>query len=187
MLHLYETGAVYDSEKVHGRDDGPALYHYRIGAHELLLRAGTLSDTQRTSVLNGPCEFAVVAQEDAVFLLYRFGGGSDDGVTWSVAAPFSIWQVNRSERVLPGPPLTPGEREDLQVVVLEAGTGVVEATRAVLLPADVSAALNRAITAQAEGVWPGTHHFDAACERVRARFPRPDDLLTVAAARGSAQ
>jgi hypothetical protein len=168
MVHNYEVGTLYEP----GRASWPesARYHYRIGAHELLLFRDA-SPEEGEAIRSGPCEFAALVEEGVLFFLFRFG----EVVPWSVA-PFSIWLVNMSERVLPGP-LLEGEREELQVILVEAATGLIRALRTVLLPAPLSAALNRAIEEQAARPWPGQAGYEAAVSGVLARHATPADLL----------
>lgn len=98
---------------------------------------------QIDAIRRGRYNFALVIGPDLFFLMYRFGRA----IGWA-GAPFWGVIVPSEERPLPSG-AWPGGGVTLQVVLIDAGTGVVRAIRSVELPLDFTYDLNTAIRRQA--------------------------------------
>jgi hypothetical protein len=153
-------------------------YNFRDGAHELLLWLGSPSPAEVADIRQGEAEFALVVEPPVIVLLYRFGRS----IRWS-DAPYSWHRVPAGQRTLPEP-LPEGEegRALLQIVLVDAATGIVRALRAVTLAPAFTAALHLAIREQARQPW-DSNAYDRALQRLYARYPTSEAMLAQAAAR----
>jgi len=172
---ILEVGKPYPP----GRDSLPEAvqYNFRSLLHELLLRLKNPSRGEIESVRTGEAEFALFVHRSAIFLLYRFG----DAVDWS-DAPYSWHLVPPEQRELPQPTATSETRTLLQIILVDAGTNVVRATRAVTLSLEFRRILADAITKQASEPWTEkTYAADVADAYVR--WPTTGDMVAAAIAR----
>jgi hypothetical protein len=153
-----------------------AQYQYRSGTHELLLFLESPDAREVDDVARGEARFGLLVHGTAIFFLYSFGGGP-----WS-DAPFSIHLVPAAERKLPDVLRSDATRAVLQVILVDASTGIVRALRLVSLSPEFTLELHSAIVAQAaQPADPAAH--DRAIEAAYRRFP--DTKAMVAAARAT--
>lgn len=137
-LHAYEVGALYSPGRTSWPEAGE--YNYRGGAHELRLFYANLKEPEIKAITRRPCEFGAVAVGPVLFFLYKFGTNP-----WS-DAPYS-WHLVRAARpdeATEPPALEENERVLLNIVLVEATTGVIAGLRTVSL----SIALSRYLHAQ---------------------------------------
>lgn len=172
--HRYAVGEPY----IPGRTRWPELaeYNYRQGTHELRLFLRRLSTDDVQAVRTGSAAFALVEERPVVLLLYRFGRR----VPWS-DAPFSLHLVPEEQRSLP-PPLSGEQRATLQVVLVDADTGLIRALRLLSFTPAFSRALHGAIMRQAESSFDPAV-FDATLASLYAQYPTTEALLPHAIAR----
>lgn len=156
-MHKLSVGELYSPGKT--RWPETAQYNYRSGAHELLILAANPTPEEIESVRAGRADFAVLASPPVLLLLYKFA----PRIPWS-DAPFSVHLVPEAERQLPPDPVGE-ERAGIQVILVDAATGVVRAIRLLSLSTQVTAGLHRAIRAQALIPWE-PQAFDAALQRL---------------------
>lgn len=124
--------------------DGVAEYNYANDAHELRLFWSAPTDAEVAAVRQAPMHLALLVEDGIIFLVWRFEGIGD----WS-DCPFSIHLVPESHRRIP--PIAEGEeRALLQVVLVDASTGLVCALRAVTIPPLATQLLVNAIREQAQ-------------------------------------
>jgi hypothetical protein len=153
-----------------------AQYNYRNGSHELLLFLASPSEREVKSVRGGESEFAILVAQPVIVLCYRFASG----LPWS-DAPFSWHLVPEAERELPPEP-GPEQRATLQVLLVDAATGIVRAIRLVTLSPDATMILHRAIAEQAAEPWdPGS--YDRALEELYRRYPSSEAMARAAVVR----
>lgn len=152
-------------------------YNFRGGQHELLFWVAEPTDREILDIRKGDCEFGLFEEQGALWFLYRFG----ESFGWS-DAPFSIWRVAAQERKLPEP--GDGSLALLQVILVDAATGIVRGLRAVSLSRALTAALHRAITAQM-GIGPpaSEEEEDRRVAEVYRRYPEVDAMVRAAVAR----
>jgi len=139
-MHVYEVGKPYIVGRQHWPEFGE--YNFRGGEHELRLFWRDPSTQEIAGVARGRAEFGLFIEDDLIIFLYRFGRGE-----WS-DAPYSIHMVSVGEHVLPEP-LIGEQRVALNVVLVSANDGIVQALRFVSLSPEFSQRLHTAITAQA--------------------------------------
>lgn len=183
-LHELRVGQLY----IPGRTSYPEAvqYNYRSGGHELLMWLANPRESEVEAVRAGPCQFALLTWRDVIFFLYRFEH-LRGGIPWS-DAPFSIHLVPPDQRTLPAPlseiAHDPDEaRALLQIILVDAGTGIVRALRAVTLSPAFTAALHAAIRAQAERPWPGDAAYDAQIQAAYAAYPSTRQMVKAAQSR----
>ena len=162
-----------------GTEEG-VEFRYSPGRPALFLRYRAPSPAEILSVSAGACEFALVVEGAAVFLLFRFA----PALPWS-DAPFSLFLADEEERaaIVAGAGAGDAWHDLLCVVLMESRTTVVAALRAVSFSAPFSRALADAVLAQAGRPWPGRAAYDAEIEALYARYPTPALLLERATAR----
>jgi len=119
-------------------------------------------------------DFAMLVDEGVIFMLYKFGT-----MQWS-DAPFTIHLVPEEERVIPGP--KHGQHALLQVVLVDAATGIIKTLRAVTFSPEFTTALEGAIREQAKRPWDQAAH-DMAIQRAYAKYPQSKDMARAATTR----
>ncbi len=162
-----------------GTEEGIEFRYYP-GRPALFLRYRAPSLAEIRSVSAGACEFALVVEGAAVFLLCRFA----PAIPWS-DAPFSLFLADEEERgaILAAARAGRGWRDLLRVVLMDSRTTVVAALRAVSFSAPFTRALADAVLAQAGRPWSGRAAYDAQIEALYARYATPALLLERATTR----
>jgi len=171
----FKVGELYNP-KVKQWPEG-TQYNFRRGQHELLLFFAGPSAREVTAVRNGEAEFALYAEGPLLVLLYRFGAPGE-GVPWSDAT-YAWHLAEPAERDLPSADLEARFRALLQVMLIDADSGVLRAIRALSLGHEFTVALHGAIRAQAAQPWDSAA-FDRAVDRLYARYQTTEELLAVA-------
>ena len=167
-MHALSVGKPY----IPGRSRWPEVgeYNYRAGANELRIFWGAPTASEVESVRKGPALFGLYTQGDLLILCYRFGS-----LPWS-DAPYSIHLLEPAgvppeDRVPPDPAsLTPESRALLDVVLIDAGSGIVRALRTVTFSPEFTGALYYAIAAQARMPFDKSE-YDESIERVYRTYP----------------
>ncbi|MBI5549321.1 MAG: hypothetical protein HY901_36005 [Deltaproteobacteria bacterium] len=165
-MHAYKVGDLYHPD--HRLWPEFVQYSYRGGQHELVLFLRQPSPQEVQAARTGRADFALVVEPPVLLLCYRFSCGGP----WS-DAPFSWHLVPASERATPPDP-TGEERATLQVVLVDAATGLVQALRLLSFAPPFTAALHRAIRAQALIPWE-PRAFDATLSKLYSTGA-PDQL-----------
>jgi len=115
---------------------------------------------------------------------YPFG----EAVPWS-DAPYSGHLVARHEPAQATPPAALGESEEArdlpQVVLVDAGTGIIRALRSLSFSPAYSAALRRASRAQAARPWVGAREYDRLHPAAYRRYPTSAAMVQAATAKYS--
>lgn len=163
-LHVLTVGQPY----IPGRTEFPEAvqYQYRSGAHELLMWLRSPSPREVQSIRRGSCSFALYTEGDLLVFLYEF----EPAIPWS-DAPFSIHLLPEDQRTIPPPAEMAEPRALLQIVLVDAATGLVQVLRAVTFSPAFTAALHLAIRRQAERGWPGDAEYDRQLQALYRRFP----------------
>lgn len=172
-LHRYEVGKLYSPNRT--RWPEAVDFNYRQGVFELRLFFGSPSSREIRDVERGPCEFALFTEGDLVVLLYRFG----QTVAWS-DAPYSWHLVPQEQRTLPEAALGGERRDTMQIILIDAATGIIRALRIVSFSPAFSAALRLAIREQASRPWPGDAEYNRQVQALYQRYPTSEMLLRVA-------
>lgn len=144
MAHVFKVGQPYHPSRLEWPEC--VQYNYRGGQHELLLFFASPTAKEVRGVRQGRADFAVLWEPPVVVFLYRLEGACG----WS-HQPFSWHLVPEGERQLP-----PGEGGGLallNVVLIDAATGLVRALRAVTMSEKTTARLHSAIREQAAAEW----------------------------------
>jgi hypothetical protein len=175
VSHLYQVGRPY----IPGRAGFPegVEYNFRAGEHELLFFFYSPSRAEVKALRTGECEFALAVEGPVIFLLYRFG----TAINWS-DAPYSWHLIPPDQCTLPEAQ-GPDTRALLQIIVVDAVSGLLLALRVVTFSPTFTGALYAAIRAQAENSWVGQAAYDAALADLYRRYPTSADLLKRAVGR----
>lgn len=181
-MPILKVGELYNPNR--RRWPEGAQFQYRGGQAELVLFYPDPSRHEIEAVRKGSSEFGLVVEPPLVVLLYTFGAAK--GIPWC-DAPFSYHRLKAArptEAVLPpaweeGSPET---RAILQVLLVDASSGILRAMRAVSLSPEFTRTLHRAIWEQAHRE-EGPGEFDRALNDLYTRFPTSERLLTTAVAR----
>lgn len=157
-------------------------YNYRSRTHELRLFYPNVQPREIADVARGPARFALAVRGDVILLCWRFGG-----LPWCDAT-YSIHLVPADERQEPPEPPTPETRALLQVILVEATTGIVKAMRAVSFAPDFTRRLHAAIREQLSRPYPGEDAYLAQITRLYSSYTSPQiaTQLAVATCRGGA-
>jgi hypothetical protein len=173
-MHKIQVGQPLVAGKTHW----PECVEFNLYDNSLELRLffGRPSKAEIRGVQDGACSFGFLTSGDVLFFLYRFAG-----VSWS-DVPYSWHLVPPERRVFPAMPDTGETRGLLQVILIDAETGIVQALRAVTLGRDFTRLFLRAIRAQASMSWCGQAEYDRQLAAVYQRYPTTDKLLAAARA-----
>lgn len=177
-MHLARVGQLYNPS-VRSWTEGNQ-YNFRGGAHELLLFLEDPSRHEIDAVRKGPCEFALYVEPPLISLCYQFADARGHGLPWS-DANYSFHQVREKlpdEAQLPigweeGSPET---RALLDVILIDAASGIVRAQRAVTWSPEFTRAIHRAIREQAHRPWDAAEYARAQRELYQ-HYPTSAALL----------
>lgn len=148
-------------------------YNYDLNGHELRLFFGSPTDQEIRSVRRSPVHLALLVEGPVIYLVWRFEGFG----SWS-DGPFSIHLVPADRRATP--PVSSGEqRALLQIVLVDAHTGILRAIRAVTLPPHATQRLHAAIREQEAQPF-DRRAYDAALQALYRRYPDSADMARAA-------
>lgn len=154
-MHRFQVGQSYNPM----RSVWPecAQYNYRQGAHELVLFFAAPTAAEVAAVRTGPLDVALHVDGPVIDLLYRFrppdtpstwsGVGGPSAIPWS-DAPFTIHLVPANERTLPSATGTSEPHALVQIVLVDAASGIVHALRVASWSPAFTTAIHLAIAAQ---------------------------------------
>jgi hypothetical protein len=115
---------------------------------------------------------------------FRFGDRPDRGIPWS-DAPSSV-HLTAAEQggvlAVPDPHITLESRAVLEIVLVDAATGIIKALRDVSLSPEFTRALHQAIREQAEAPF-DRRAYDRALQEAYRRWPTSEAMLRDAQAR----
>jgi hypothetical protein len=175
-LHANSVGKLL----VPGKTSWPEVSEFNYfdgGTAELMLRLTHPSAATIQSIRHGPATFALAPIGDVLFFLYAFS----PALPWS-AAPFSWHLVHPDRRQSPPTQIDEPEGQLLQIVLVDAASGIVEALRVITLTPDFTRALYDAIRRQVTRQFPGRTGYDAQLAEAYREYPTTADLLNEATA-----
>jgi hypothetical protein len=139
--------------------------------YELLLCVRRPSPRQVEAVRRGVAEVALVVEDPAILIVFRFG----DAIPWTVACyERDAGACDRGEN-RPHPSARPERRAHLDVSLIDAERDVVAMTRSVVLWLDFTRRLDAAVFEQARISFDPSD-WKRAKTRVDRRFPTPEIL-----------
>lgn len=143
---------------------------------ELRLFFKNPSSSEVKDIKNGVASFALSYHLDILFLSYRFGTAP-----WSEAA-FSYWLVPEDRRTQLEN-LFGKQRYLLQVVLVDADTGLIKVLRAITLTPTMSHELRRLYLEQQDSEPVDQAVYLERCNQVYQIFPKSDTLALAATAK----
>ncbi len=160
-MRTIEVGKLFDPRLTRW-PDGVSEYNYRSGHHRLIIPLARPTPDEVEAVRFGAAKFAFTVIGPVIVFQYRFG----TALSWSDAL-YTWHKVPVEERVEPAV-LTGEQRVPLQVFLVDAATGIVQAIRILTLSPTFSRRLHEAIRRQAAEPFPAD--YDAQARRVLATY-----------------
>ena len=173
-MYALQVGQPY----IAGRREFPARpgYCYAADGHVLSIFMRSPDRRKVEAVRSGKCQFALTIGPGVFFLMYRFG----KAIGWS-AAPYWGAITPKDERSVP-PEGWPDGGVVIQVVLVDATTGLVRSLRPARLPPGFACELNNAIRQQALLPRLDESGYNAALASMRQYCPTNRRLLQQAVA-----
>jgi len=150
-------------------------YNYREGGHELLMWLGSPTRQETRAIRKGRAEFALFVESDIIFLLYRFEGN----LRWS-DCPYSFHLVPSGQKQLPFDLPTPDSRAILQILLVDAHTGILKAIRDCSLSPAFSRQLHEAIKEQAAQADFSPMKYDTTLAEIYRNYPTASRMASAA-------
>lgn len=152
----------------------PERFEYRVfGGHHLLqICAGRLTPTDKAAFQDGAIHLGLFISQGVIFVLFKIAGLHE----WSDQA-FSIHLVSAEDRELP--PHQADLHQLLNIVLVEAETGLVAGIRSVTWSSHASAVLNKALHAQMTAPFSLEQHENIVAD-VYTRYPNSKALARAA-------
>ncbi len=181
-MHAIEVGKLYKE----GRTSWPEVveWNWAPDLNELRLFFRNPQPQEIQSVRVGKVEFGLVVEQDILLLLFRFLGAQpgQKGITWS-DAPYSYHMVPQNRRGLPPEEaLSPDARTLLQIVLVDASTGITLAIRMVSFSHEFTERLYQAIREQAAMPFDQVK-YDRQLRWLYATYPNSKQMLSRAVVR----
>lgn len=157
-----------------GIQSWPERFEYRVfdGNHMLQICAGRLKKRDIEAFHRGPIHLGLFLSEGVAFVLFKLDGLYD----WSDQA-ISMGLVHAADREIP--PLQEGTYQLLNVVLVEAETGLVKGMRAVTWSPHAASVLHRALSQQLETSFDLARHAEVVA-KVYAQHPNSKALARAA-------
>lgn len=141
-------------------------YNFRQGVHELLMWLGSPSREEVRAIRKGRAEFGLLVESGVIFLMYRFEGNPH----WS-DCPYHYHLVPPEQRQLPFDLLTPEGRAMLQILLVDAHTGLLKVIRMCSLSPSFSCRLHAAISEQAAQTGFSVTAYDDTLTALYRKYP----------------
>jgi hypothetical protein len=178
-MHHFEVGKLLVPGVTRWPPGGEFNWHR--GGLELHLRFPDPTAGEVEAVRKGGSEFALMVAGDVLWFLYHFALRGR-GVPWS-DAPYTWHLLPEALRGLPPARDTGETRAVLETFLVDAGTGILRAMRALSLSPDFTRALYGAIRVQASTPWCGREAYDAQIADAYRRWPTTEAMLAAASHR----
>lgn len=166
------VGEIYSSK--HTQYSEATQYCYYNGVHDLALFWTKPTPTEINGFLSQPVEISHYVEGSILFLLYRIV----DICEWSDVA-YNIHQLRDEARELPAD--IPGNRDQLQMTLVNAGNGIILAKRKLSLSPAMTQALRHTLQAQMKTPL-SRFEYESQVQQIYARYPDSDAMLKNAGA-----
>ncbi len=180
-MHKIQVGQLYKE----GQTSWPEVveWNWTQSANELRLFFRNPDPQEIQAVKTGKVEFGLVIEQDIILLLFRFlpAQKGQHGIRWS-DAPYSYHFLPEDRRGLPPQELGAEKRALLQIVLVNASTGITLVIRAVSLSHEFTKQLYQAIHEQAGKSFDKVT-YDRQLRWLYATYPDSRQLLQKAVVR----
>lgn len=156
-MEVLRVGELYIPSRKHWQEG--AEYNFSASGHELRLFFATPTVAEVRAVRRAPIHIGLIFAPPVIDLVWKIDGIGD----WS-DCPYSWHLLPASHRVLPEE-TSDQQRALLNVLLIDAGNGILKAIRAVSLPPHATARLHAAIREQAGLAW-NFPEYRAAIDRL---------------------
>jgi len=161
------VGEIYSSK--HTQYSEATQYCYYNGVHDLALFWAKPTPTEINGFLSQPVEISHYVEGPILFLLYRIV----DICEWSDVA-YNIHQLRDEAREVPID--IPGNRDQLQMTLVNASNGIILAKRKLSLSPALTQALRHTLHTQMETPL-SRFEYESGVQQTYARFPDSDAML----------
>jgi hypothetical protein len=160
-------GEIYSSQ--HTQYSEATQYCYYNGVHDLALFWTNPTPTEINGFLKQPVEISHYVEGAVLFLLFRIV----DICEWSDVA-YNIHQLRDEAREVPAD--IPGNRDQLQMTLVNASNGIILAKRRLSLSPTMTQALRQTLQAQMKTPL-SRLEYEAQVQQTYARYPDSDAML----------
>lgn len=161
------VGEIYSSK--HTQYSEATQYCYYNGVHDLALFWTNPTPTEINGFLSKPVEIAHYVEGSVLFLLYRIV----DICEWSDVA-YNVHQLRDEAREVPAD--IPGNRDQLQMTLVNADGGIILAKRRLSLSPAMTEALRQALQEQMKKPL-SRFEYESQVQQTYARYPDSDAML----------
>lgn len=160
-MNITAIGQLYQP----GRTEYPegCEYNFFDAGHQLRLFFSNPNKQEIHAVRKGKASFGLLVSENIIFLIFQL-----KPLRWS-DAPYSWWMVPEDRRAEPQE-ISEGEGALLQIILINANTGIVEAIRAIGLDTDFSRVLHAQIRHQMQKPL-APQEYSNQVDRAYAKYP----------------
>ncbi len=162
-----QVGEVYSPD--HTSYAEATQYCYRDGVHDLVLFWTNPTPDEVSGFRTQPVEFALYIQQPVLFLLYRI----EDVCEWSDVA-YNVHQLRPDEQAVPVNP--PGDRARVQMTLVDASNGIIQAKRVVGMGPAMTQAMRHTLQEQTQLPY-SRFDYDGLVQQAYARYPDSDAML----------
>ena len=149
MIKL-EVGELFDPEKTKFTEK--PVYTFKSGGHQLCLFMNSISGTELKAVKKSRVEFAMFSVEGIIFFLYRFSNFKNSGHFEIVVSGDTLYNWHRipeNEKIVkPFVPETENQRAGIDIILVEATTGIIKNMRFCTFSYEFTKILHWSILAQ---------------------------------------
>lgn len=172
-MEVLEIGKLY----VSGKTSWPEAMEYNFYGenHELRFFFKNPSNYEIEAIRKMPVQFGLFIRDEMIFLIYKFMDYKKLKPAIDGDCPFSIHLVPADKRSLPELPTTEEERVMLQILLIDADTGILKVIRAVSLSHQFSVALCSAIIEQSKKSMPD--NYDAKIQAIYRKYSDTESMM----------
>jgi hypothetical protein len=167
MMTTRQVGEVYSPD--HTSYSEATQYCYRDGVHDLVLFWTNPTADEVSGFRTRPVEFALYVQQPVLFLLYRI----EDICEWSDVA-YNVHQLPAQEQAVPVNPA--GDRARVQMTLVDAGNGIIQAKRVVGMGPAMTQAMCHTLHEQTQLPY-SRFDYEALVQQAYARYADSDAML----------
>jgi hypothetical protein len=145
-MPIVEVGKLY----IPGKTQWPETieYNYDLNGHTIMMYLRSPTKNEIQGVKDGSIDLALHCADRIPTMLFRFGE-KGSGIPWSDCA-YNWWLVPPERRQLPEP-IEDGQGALLNVLLIDADTGILKVFRVISMPTEFSRSLVEAILEQING------------------------------------
>jgi hypothetical protein len=181
--HVMKVGSLYSPDRTYWEERNE--FNISNGMPELRFFFKSPGKAEIEAIQRGEASFALFVEQPVILLCSQFGvPGKPPALPWSDAS-FSIHLVRAQfpeEAIVPEIPTNDSQRYLLQVVLVDAETGIIKAMRALTFSAPFTRELIEAVREQDAMRWDKVY-YEGLLRSIYKRYGTPKDLVADARTR----